>query len=170
MSTVASLTPYEFTKRKRWPDLLITDLVDSVLFILSPSCIVLYVATAVNELLGWRDVDLLDLDFIKLINRTLEVNPSMRQIHGHVAAADRNAFRIEFEDSKHGSNVFESTLQLRLICNELPGSQTETSKDLLVEIKLYPQKICENTIETKCVFVTVTPFSSRNTAAWVNPI
>ena len=79
MSTVASLTQkstYEFTKRKRWADLLITGLVDSVLFILSPSCTVLYVATAVNELLGWRDVDLVDLDFIKLINRTLQVNPS----------------------------------------------------------------------------------------------
>lgn len=79
MSTVNSLTQkstYEFTKRKRWPDLLITGLVDSVLFILSPSCIVLYVGTAVNELLGWRDVDLVDLDFIKLINRTLQINPS----------------------------------------------------------------------------------------------
>ena len=74
MSTVASLAQkptYEFTKRKRWPDLLITDLADSVLFILSPSCIILYVATGVNELLGWRDVDLVDLDFIKLINRML---------------------------------------------------------------------------------------------------
>ena len=81
MSTaVASLTQkstyYEFTKRKRWADLLITGLVDSVLFILSPSCTILYVATAVNEMLGWRDVDLVDLDFIKLINRTLQVNPS----------------------------------------------------------------------------------------------
>jgi hypothetical protein len=78
-STVTSLTQkstYEFTKRKRWPDLLINGLVDSVLFILSPSCTVLYVATAVNELLGWRDVDLVDLDFIKLVNRTLQVNSS----------------------------------------------------------------------------------------------
>jgi hypothetical protein len=77
MSNVASLTQqsaYEFTKRKRWPELLISDLVDSVLFILSPSCKVLYVSAAVNEMLGWRDVDLVDLDFLKLINRTLEVN------------------------------------------------------------------------------------------------
>jgi len=73
MSTVPPMTQkstYEFTKRKRWTDLLITDLVDSVLFILSPSCIVLYVATAVNELPGWRDVDLIDLDSVRLINRT----------------------------------------------------------------------------------------------------
>ena len=72
-SAQKSPSTYEFTKRKRWPDLLITDLVDSVLFILSPSCKVLYVATAVTELLGWRDVDLVDLDFIKLINRTLQL-------------------------------------------------------------------------------------------------
>ena len=79
MSTVTSLaqkSTYEFTKRKRWPDLLITGLVDSVLFILSPSCIVLYVGAAVTELLGWRDVDLVDLDFIKLVNRALQFIPS----------------------------------------------------------------------------------------------
>jgi len=146
MSTVPSMThksTYEFTKRKRWTDLLITDLVDSVLFILSPACIVLYVATAVNELLGWRDVDLIDLDFIALIN-----------------PADHNAFRTGFEHLKHGSDV-ETPLQLRMICN----SELGPSKELLVEIKLYPQKVCENIIETKCVFVTATPFSSRNTAA-----
>lgn len=149
MATFTQKSPstFEFTKRKRWPDLLITDLVDSVLFILSPSCIVLYVATAVNELLGWRDVDLVDLDFIKLIN-----------------PADHNAFRIGFEHSKHGSDV-ESSLQVRLICNESPGSQIQTSKELLVDIKLYPQKTSENAIETKCIFATATPFPSRNTAA-----
>jgi len=152
MATAVSLaqkspSTFEFTKRKRWPDLLITDLVDSVLFILSPSCIILYVAPAVDELLGWRDVDLVDLDFIKLID-----------------PADHNAFRIGFEHSKHESDV-ESSLQVRLICNESPGSQTQTSKDLLVEIKLYPQKTCENAIETKCIFATATPFPSRNTAA-----
>ncbi|KAF8798122.1 hypothetical protein BYT27DRAFT_7265230 [Phlegmacium glaucopus] len=149
MATAASLTQkspstYEFTKRKRWPDLLVTGLVDSVLFILSPSCIILYVATAVNELLGWRDVDLVDLDFIKLIN-----------------SADHIAFRNGFEHSKH---EVESSLQVRLICNVPPESQLQTSKELFVEIKLYPQKICDNTIEIKCVFATVTPFPSRNTA------
>lgn len=127
MSTVTSLTQrstYEFT-----------------------SCMVLYVATAVNELLGWRDADLVDMDFTRLIN-----------------PADHNAFRTGFEHLKRGSDV-ECTLQLRLICNELPGSQTQTSKELLVEIKLYPHKMSENVIETKCVFVTATPFSSRNTSA-----
>ena len=83
MTTVSSSltqnppSTYEFTKRKRWPDLLITDLVDSILFILSPSCIVLYVATAVNELLGWRDVDLVDFDFIKLINGTCQAQANI---------------------------------------------------------------------------------------------
>ena len=96
----------------------------------------------------------------------------MREIHRNVAAADHNAFRTGFEHSKNGSDV-ESTLQLRLICggNELPvpGSLTQTPKDLLVEIKLYPQKThAENATETKCIFATATPFSSRNTAAWVN--
>ena len=93
----------------------------------------------------------------------------IRQIHRNVAAADHNAFRTGFEHSKHGSDV-ESTLQLRLICNELPGSLAQTSKELLVEIKLYPQRTydSENATETKCIFATATPFLGRNTAAWVN--
>ena len=94
----------------------------------------------------------------------------MLQIHQslkNVAAADHNAFRTGFEHLKDGSDV-ESTLQLRLICNELPGSLTQTSKELLVEIKLYPQRTYENATEIKCIFATATPFSSRNTAAWVN--
>jgi hypothetical protein len=61
--------PFEFTKRKRWADLLITELADAIIFILSSTCKVLYCGTAVNELLGWRDVDLIDGDLINFIDR-----------------------------------------------------------------------------------------------------
>ena len=97
----------------------------------------------------------------------------IHHIHRTVAAADHIAFRTGFENLKHGTDV-ESTLQLRLICNELPGSLAQPSKELLVEIKLYPQRTYGNETEygseteTKCIFATATPFSSRNTAAWVD--
>ena len=61
-----SLT-FEFTKRKRWADLLIAEFADGINFILSLSSTVLYCSPAVTELLGWKDVDLIDCDFVDLI-------------------------------------------------------------------------------------------------------
>ena len=59
---------YDFTKRKRWADLLLTELVDNIVLILSVSGKILYCGNAVTELLGWRDVDLVDLDFVNLVD------------------------------------------------------------------------------------------------------
>jgi PAS domain-containing protein len=61
------LSTFEFTKRKRWADILVTGLTDVIIFVLSPEGKVLYCGTAVNELLGWNETDILDLrldDFI----------------------------------------------------------------------------------------------------------
>lgn len=59
---------YDFTKRKRWADLLLTELVDNIVLILSVSGKILYCGNAVTELLGWRDVDLIDVDFVNLVD------------------------------------------------------------------------------------------------------
>ena len=54
---------FEFTKRKRWADLLVTELADANLFILSSNFRILYCGAAVTELLGWRETELVDHDF-----------------------------------------------------------------------------------------------------------
>jgi len=59
---------YEFPKRKRWADLILTELVDVMVFIVSPTCKILYCGAAITEMLGWRDIDLIDLDFSELID------------------------------------------------------------------------------------------------------
>ena len=59
---------FEFTKRKKYADLLISELTDSIQLILSVQCKVLFCSPAVTELLGWRDEDLIDGAFIDLIN------------------------------------------------------------------------------------------------------
>jgi hypothetical protein len=59
---------FEFTKRKRWADLLVTELTEAITLILNSQCQILYCGAAVNELLGWRDEELVDGDFIELIN------------------------------------------------------------------------------------------------------
>ena len=55
------LSPFEFTKKKRWADLLITDLSEAIILILSTQCQVLYCSAGVKEILGWRDEDLIDV-------------------------------------------------------------------------------------------------------------
>ncbi|KAF8605385.1 hypothetical protein BDV93DRAFT_554755 [Ceratobasidium sp. AG-I] len=51
---------FEFTKRKKWADILISELSGSVLFILNPAENLLWASPAICELLGWRDDELLE--------------------------------------------------------------------------------------------------------------
>lgn len=64
----AFLSPFEFTKKKRWADLLITELTEVIILILSIQCQILYCSAAVKELLGWKDEDLIDTEFLDLVN------------------------------------------------------------------------------------------------------
>jgi hypothetical protein len=59
---------FEFTKRKRWADLLIHELSEAIIFVLSNQCKVLFCSRAVSELLGWRDAELIDKDLVDLVN------------------------------------------------------------------------------------------------------
>lgn len=59
---------FEFGKRKRWADLVITELVDVLLLVLSSQGKVLYCGNGLKDLLGWKDVDLIDYDFADLLN------------------------------------------------------------------------------------------------------
>lgn len=59
---------FDFTKKKRWADLLLTELVDNIVLVLSVGGKILYCGNAVTELLGWRDVELIDVDFVNLVD------------------------------------------------------------------------------------------------------
>jgi len=59
---------WEFTRRKRWADLLITELSEAIVLVLSPRRKVLFCNPAVREILGWQDEDLIDRDFKHLVN------------------------------------------------------------------------------------------------------
>lgn len=72
------LSTFEFTKRKRWADILVTGLTDVIIFVLSPEGKVLYCGTAVNELLGWNETDILDLRLDDFIIGTLASSVPIR--------------------------------------------------------------------------------------------
>jgi PAS domain-containing protein len=60
--------PWEFTRRKRWADLLLTELSEAIVLVLSSRRKVLFCNPAVREILGWQDEDLIDNDFKDLVN------------------------------------------------------------------------------------------------------
>ncbi|KAG8696639.1 blue light receptor [Ceratobasidium sp. 394] len=60
--TVSTKPPpvFEFTKRKKWADILISELSGSLLLVLNPSAHILWASPAIAEQLGWRDEELLE--------------------------------------------------------------------------------------------------------------
>ncbi|KAF7322413.1 hypothetical protein HMN09_00019300 [Mycena chlorophos] len=67
LSTLAAPS-FEFGKRKRWADLVITELVDVLLLVLSPLGKVLYCGNGLKNTLGWNETNLIDCDFHDLIH------------------------------------------------------------------------------------------------------
>ena len=63
-----NVQPWEFTRRKRWADLLMTELSEAIVLVLSSRRKVLFCNPAVREILGWQDEDLIDSDFKDLVN------------------------------------------------------------------------------------------------------
>ncbi|KAG6862050.1 hypothetical protein C0995_007180 [Termitomyces sp. Mi166 len=66
---------FEFTKRKRWADLLVTELADGTNLVLSKTRIILYCAPVITEMTGWKSADLLELSTyvdIKMDNDNLQ--------------------------------------------------------------------------------------------------
>jgi hypothetical protein len=74
MSTSTTNKPplqiYEFTKRKRWTETLFSEISETLLLVLSPTCQVLYCGSAIVELLGWKEDQLVDSDLRVLIEGT----------------------------------------------------------------------------------------------------
>jgi PAS domain-containing protein len=69
-SPAAKLYPpaFEFTKRKQWAGLLITELADAVNLILGATGKIWYCGPAVHELLGWRDEELIERNLIEFVH------------------------------------------------------------------------------------------------------
>lgn len=59
---------FDFTKRKKWPDLLVNELTGVVLLVLSNVGKLLYCGEAAKELLGWKE-DVVELKITDLIHR-----------------------------------------------------------------------------------------------------
>ena len=80
---------FEFTKRKRWRDLLSAELADALVLILSAAGRVLYCGSAISEILGWSNHELVDGDLFEFIPcRSTIAIPAVE------GASDRDCMRV----------------------------------------------------------------------------
>ncbi|KAI0705908.1 hypothetical protein BC835DRAFT_1314125 [Cytidiella melzeri] len=184
---------FDFTKRKRWADLLVSELTEAIMLVLSQTGQVWYCGPAVEELLGWKDEEVIDTNFCDIMN-----------------ADDRATFQRQFTESVQNRSDLLAYARLRCKTSKdlypsLPAPQpvglTQTSEDptaipkeVLFEINGYPHFVAgsdsapgvtgfntqdirsmnssegtsrqQDDIGTsfKCFFAMAKPYPSRNTA------
>jgi len=140
--------PWEFTRRKRWADLLLTELSEAIVLVLSSRRKVLFCNPAVREILGWQDEDLIDSDFKDLLN----ANDRLGFCETYARSIDRRE---------------ELQFYARFFCKSdsftHPSVTPPPVKEVLLEIIGYPHFIMgESTC--RCFFVVAKPYPSRNVA------
>ncbi|KAF8077788.1 white collar 2 type of transcription factor [Lyophyllum atratum] len=133
---------FDFTKRKKWADLLLTELADGVNLIFSASRTVLYCAPALTELAGWKDIDLFDHDFLDFVATT----------------DDQAEFQASVEESIQQNSELHCFVRLKC-SGDLPSSP-ESPKDMLFEIR---GEAHSSNADGVFFFVTAKAYPSRNT-------
>jgi PAS domain-containing protein len=68
--SASSTAVFEFTRRKKWADLLITELSGTLILVLSTSGEVLYCGAAAVELLGWKEEEVIDTELANWMHGT----------------------------------------------------------------------------------------------------
>lgn len=177
---------FEFTKRKRWADLLITELTEAIILVLSSDGIVWYCGNAVHDLLGWRDDEVIDREFLDIMNGqsvflgnflTYFFLPRLiPYLVVLLPVDDRPRFQSMFRESIEQKSELLSYARLQckptepfLITAASSGVGEFTgppTKEVLFEIKGYPHFL-PDTDEFKCFFSVAKPYPSRNTAMLV---
>lgn len=177
---------FEFTKRKRWADLLIAELTEAIILVLSQDGTVSYCGNAVYDLLGWRDEEVVDKKFTEIMNGEFRLLDSLyRRLVGltfcnysldrlcSVLEEDHAMFQSMFSDSIQQKSEMESYARLQCKTTQLfpiiatPGNVRQfvapPPKEILFEIKGYPHFLPE-TDEFKCFFAVAKPYPSGKTA------
>ncbi|KAG5647311.1 hypothetical protein DXG03_000849 [Asterophora parasitica] len=135
MSSDAGNTPktYEFTKRKRWADLLALEIAESINLILSATCTVLYCSPAVSDITGWKDADLLDRDFLELVSTSMVPSSVYSYILKEgLSADDKTSFRASFDESVQTKSELHSYVHVK--CVEAHAAYPAPD-DMLFEIR-----------------------------------
>lgn len=154
---------FEFTKRKRWGDLLITELADCILFVLSPTCNIWFCGQAVTDLLGWKDSELVDHNLLNLVYGMLHLARSDHLVFITSADEDQTLFKSCFDDSiRTKTDLF---VHARL--KNKNSSNALVTQPILYELKGRPYFLQENDQNCACMFAAARLYHSRNTDMYV---
>ncbi|KAF4615193.1 hypothetical protein D9613_003130 [Agrocybe pediades] len=138
---------FEFPKRKRWADLLVSELVDNIAFVISPTCKIWFCAAPVTELLGWRDTDLIDLDFLDLLDES-----------------DHARFQESFNLAIQNGVEFDISIKLKKCESPISFGAPIPVPGVVFSIKCRPYTVADPELEVKCLIAMATPYPGRNTA------
>lgn len=185
-------TTFEFTRRKKWTDILFSELPDTVLFVLDFTRVIQYANPGASEALGWDVEEMVDMDVLKFINSEFKFAP-FRQGLRHLKIITRNlilganmiigsVISVHLDDDKEAfCRRFQDSLNRRqeLFCysrlkskatfsgtNNTDRSATPVHKELLFEIKGHALYLPEH-VECHYFFLVAKPYPSRNMAAYV---
>lgn len=185
-------TTFEFTRRKKWTDILLSELPDTVLFVLDFTRVIQYANPGASEALGWDVEEMVDMDVLKFINSEFRFAPSRQglrhlkiitrklilganMIVGSVKSVhlddDKEAFCRRFQDSltRRQELFCYSRLKSKATfsgTNNTDRSPTPIHKELLFEIKGHALYLPEH-VECHYFFFMAKPYPSRNMAAYV---
>ncbi|KAJ7632975.1 white collar photoreceptors-like protein [Roridomyces roridus] len=116
---------FEFGKRKRWADLVVNELVDVLLLVLSSTGKILFCGAGLQTLLGWKNTDLIDFDFIDLLN-----------------ASDKEGFKNAFKISLvTGSPMPSCYVRIRSASSTISSLAPPACEEPLFELNGRPQMI-----------------------------
>ncbi|KZT39240.1 GATA-domain-containing protein [Sistotremastrum suecicum HHB10207 ss-3] len=144
---------FDFTKRKRWDDLLLDELSENIILVLSLEAKVLFCGNAVTELLGYNDDDLVDSELIEIMNKD-----------------DAIHFQRQFEQSVQAKSDISSFVRLK--CKAEKSAPTAnfpmhtTQKEQLFEIRVHPyNRGTDGTADRPaCMIAMAKPYPSTATA------
>ncbi|KAF8582269.1 hypothetical protein K439DRAFT_1351612, partial [Ramaria rubella] len=142
--TKPSVQSFEFTKRKRWTETLFSEISETLFLIVSPSCKVLYCGSAVVDLLGWKEDQLVDADL------------------GHfIEDEDQDNFRWSFTESlRSGQDLFTYA---RFKCDRSPSPDKNAKSGLLFELKGHAHFI-QGQQQPQCFFLSAMPYPCKDIA------
>ena len=100
----ANPTTFEFTRRKKWQDILLSELPDTVLFVLDVHRVIQYANPGATEALGWDVEEMVDKDVLDFVNSASPITLLFLQnicsdLCGVFYALDERCFFFSFKFS-----------------------------------------------------------------------
>lgn len=138
-STATQQAVFEFTRRKKWADLLITELSGTLIMVLSITGEVLYCGAAAVELLGWKEEEVIDTELASWMHED-DVAPFLAHFDSCIASRQEMSTFARLR-GKAGGDAHWPVFELRGHGHYNPD-----------------QRDCQ------CFFVMARPYPSRNTS------